>query len=252
MKYITFCLFLITASLSAQVEYGTITYLRTSEVRIPIDEENPTPQDKQIREMMAKMQASGAFNKTFRSSFSPAAFNCIEEHKDPTEVSSESGGSVMVIMTSDDDPAHFYTDIESGDVTNTDLIFDRKFLVTGTPEPIEWELTGEKVAPSEMTAGLDLLIAKGVSSDGDTLIAGYAKSLPVQVGPMNYHGLPGAIITLEITKGTGATVYRATKIDLSQEPIEIEKPTEGKAIGLEKFKEERKKRKRTMKRTIQR
>lgn len=253
MKYLAILVFLLTTNLCAQIEYGTITYLKSSEIRMPIDEENPSPQDKQIREMMAKMQASGAFNKTFHATFSPEAFNCVEQSKAPAEQSTESGGATVVIMTSDADPKHFYTNVATGEITNTDLIFDRKFLVTGTPEPIEWELTGEKIAPDEMTSGLDLLVAKGEDSDGNKLVAGYATSLPVQVGPLNYHGLPGAIITLEVSKGKSTTVYRATSIELSQEPVTVARPSGGKAISLEKFTQARKKRQkqqRTIRRTI--
>lgn len=242
---------MMATTLSAQVKYGKITYVRTSEFTVQMNEDTPSPQDKQINEMMAKMQASGAFNKTFHSTFSPEAFNCMEEYKDPAEMTSELGsGMVISVVTGDEDPAHFYTNISTGEIMNTDFIFDRGFLVTGAPDPIEWELTGEKVAPSEMTAGLDLLLATGVNSEGDTVIAGYAPSLPAQVGPLNYHGLPGAIITLEIPKGQSSTMYRATGIEVSPEPLEIEKPTDGKPISLEKFREQKKKREKTMMREI--
>lgn len=250
MRILTLLLVFFTASISAQVKYGTITYLRSSEVSFQMNEDEPSPQDKQIKEMMAKMQASGAFNKTYHATFSPEAFNCKEEYKDPAEMTSEVGGGMVVMIAGDEDPAHYYTDLSTGEIMNTDFIFDKGFLVTGAPQAIDWQLTGEKVTPSEMTAGLDLLLAKGVSSQGDTLIAGYAPSLPAQVGPLNYHGLPGAIITLEIPMGKSKTVFRATRIEISPEPMEIEKPTEGKPISLEKFREQKKKREKTTMRQI--
>ncbi|MEM6769303.1 MAG: GLPGLI family protein [Bacteroidota bacterium] len=252
MRILTLLLLLTTATVSAQVKYGKITYLRTSEMTITINNDEPSPHDKQIKEMMAKMQASGAFNKTFHASFSPEAFNCVEEYKDPAESSTESGGSVIVIMTGDEDPRHYYTNVAKKEIMNYDLIFDKGFLVSGAAEAIDWTLTGEKVPPSEMTAGLDLLIATGVTSQGDTLTAGYAPSLPAQVGPMNYYGLPGAIITLEIPDGKSKTVYRATNIEVSSGPIEIEQPSNGKPISLEKFREQKAKREKTMTRQFMR
>ena len=247
MRILTLLLVMTAATVSAQVKYGKITYLQTSEVSFQMNEDEPSPHDKQIKEMMAKMQASGAFNKTFHATFSPEAFNCKEEDKDPAEMTNELGGGMIIsVVSGDDDPAHYYTDLASGEIMNSDFIFDRGFLVSGTPQPIDWELTGEKVAPSEMTAGLDLLVATGVNSEGDTLIAGYAPSLPAQVGPLNYHGLPGAIITLEIPKGKSSTVFRATRIEVSPEPLEVEKPANGKPISLDKFREQKKKRQKTM------
>lgn len=245
MKKLTLLLLLVSSFLSAQVEYGKITYLRSSEMTMTFgndDKEDPgkAAQNKQIREMMAKMQSSGAFNKTFFATFSPTEFNCMEEYKDPAEMTTDlGGGTTIMIMSSDEDPMHYYTDTKTGDVLNSDFIFDKGFLVSGNKARLDWTLTKEKVAPSEMTAGLDLLLATTITAEGDTLIAGYAPSLPANVGPLNYYGLPGAIITLEIPNGKNKTVYRATNIEVSSTPLEIAKPTEGKAIKLDKFLEQK-------------
>lgn len=244
-------LFLFTASfqLKAQVEYGKLTYLRTTEVTWESNNKIETPQDKQIREMMAQMQSSGAFNKTYSTTFSPTAFNCIEQKKEQAEATTDlGGGNTITIMSDDNEPTHFHTNTESGEVLNSDNIFDRIFLVSGTPAPIKWTLTGEKVPPGEMTAGLDLLIATGITATNDTVIAGYAPALPVKAGPLNYYGLPGAIITLEIPNGKESILYRVTNIELSTEPLEVTKPTEGKPISLEKFRKETDKREAIMKR----
>lgn len=249
MRYIfTPLLFVLTLTLSAQVQYGTITYLQTNEMVWESENEVETPQDKQIREMMAKMQAGGAFNKTYKATFSPDAFNCKEEMKDPAEMSMESGGATIVVMTGDEDPAHYYSDLKSGEVLNTEYIFDKGFLVSGKPKPVEWTLTGEKIAPSEMTAGLDLLLAVGITELNDTITAGYAPSLPANVGPLNYYGLPGAIITLEIPNGKQKTIFRATNIEISPSVLKVSQPTEGKPISMEKYREQKEKREKAMKR----
>ena len=251
LRFLTIILFFLgTLNLSAQVKYGKITYLQTSEMVWESENEIETPQDKQIKEMMSKMQAGGAFNKNYEATFSPTAFNCVEIKKEAAEMSVDLGdGSSITVMTSDDPPVHYHTNTATGGITNRDNIFDRSFLVTGQPAAVEWTLTGEKVAPSEMTAGLDLLLATGITDTNDTITAGYAPSMPVQVGPLNYYGLPGAIITLEIPKGKSKIVYRATGIELSSEPVDVEQPTEGKAVSLEKFRKEKTKREKAMERT---
>lgn len=242
----TLCLLLLGLCLSAQISYGQIEYLQTSEIVYTPegeeDEENAA-QNKQIRDMIAKMSASGAFNKNFTATFSPTAFNFVEQKKDPAEMRSEgAGGAVMVVMTGDEDPRHFYTDTKGNEVINKDFILDKAFLVSGENERLEWTDTGEKIPPSEGTAGLDLKVAWAVTPLGDTITAGYAPSMPVQVGPLNYFGLPGAIITLEIPNGKSKTVFRATKIILSQEEMPVNKPEEGKSISLKKFRDEKIKR----------
>jgi len=251
--FTTLLLLFLCASLFSQVKYGQIEYLQTSEVVFTPegeeDEENEA-QNKQIRDMIAKMSASGAFNKNYIATFSPTEFNCVQQVKPPAEMRSESaGGAVMVVMTGDDDPLHFHTQTDENTILNKDMIMDKAFLVSGEEAPLEWTITDEKVAPSEATVGLDLKIATAVTPMGDTITAGFAPSVPVQVGPKNYYGLPGAIITLEIPKGKSKTVFRATKITLSPEPLPIFKPEEGKKISLEKFRAEKIKRDKTVRKT---
>jgi GLPGLI family protein len=242
--------FLFGLHLSAQVEYGTITYIRTSQVKIDAGQGETV--NKELKEMMAKMAASGAFTDTYLATFTPDGFNFVEQEKEHRSNTMESGGMTIVVETGPANLTHYHTDLQTGTITNTDYIFDKQFLVSGETEEIDWTLTKEKVAPSEATAGLDLLVATGISAvTGDTLTAGYAPSLPVQVGPKNYYGLPGAIITLEVKNGRRNYRYQATQLSLSTEALPLEKPTEGKAIKEEKFLKEKEKRERAgMKRTM--
>ena len=55
------------------------------------------------------------------------------------------------------------------------------------------------------------------------VIAWFALDLPVPLGPNKYCGLPGMI--LEINEANGAVIYTATNILLSDENVEIAKPT---------------------------
>lgn len=237
MRQFTLLLFLLAGlSLSAQVKYGTIDYVRTTEMAFGGDFEN----NKEIQEVISKMAASGAFNRNYRATFSPDQFNFMEKSKDEASVTKElSGGDQIKIMTATRDLTGFFTNTETRAIANTENILDKSFMVTGTLPAIEWTITDQKVAPSEETVGLDLKIATAITSFGDTLEAGFAPSLPVQVGPLNYYGLPGAIITLKVQNGRTPVMYRATSLSLSNEPLEISKPTEGKAIGLEKFQKEK-------------
>lgn len=250
MKFIPLCLFLLSCTgLFAQVQYGTIGYIRSVERDMKIDgmEEN-----KELQAMLAKMAASGAFTENFRGTFTPDGFTFVQIPKEATTMEGEMGGGMVVmIQTGGEEPSHYSTNLKTGKVLNSEDIFDKRFLVSGEAEKLNWTLTGESVPPSDATVGLDLKIAAAITKSGDTLTAGYAPSLPVQVGPNNYYGLPGAIITLSFPQEDGGVVtYRATSLSISQEPLELVLPTEGKTISLEKFRAEKKKRGKTMTRTI--
>lgn len=243
------CLF-STLSITAQVSYGTIDYIRSVERELKIEgmEEN-----KEIQAMIAKMAASGAFTENYRATFTPEGFTFIQQVKEASEMESEmAGGGIIVIATGGEDPSHHSTNTKTGEILNTDHIFDKSFLISGTAPKLEWEMTGESIPPSDATIGLDLKVATAITEAGDTITAHYAPSIPVQVGPNNTYGLPGAIMVLQIPQEDGLLTYRATSMQLSAEPLELVKPTEGKKITREKFRSEQKKRQRTMTRTMHR
>jgi len=58
---------------------------------------------------------------------------------------------------------------------------------------------------------------------GKEIVAWFALDLPIPIGPDRYCGLPGII--LEINEANDAIIYTATNVLLSNEKIEIEKPT---------------------------
>lgn len=248
MKLINYSLlvlcFLTTTALQAQVQYGTIDYVRTTERDLEIE---GFEQNKEIKAMMAKMAAAGAFTEYYKATFAPEGFSFIQQVKEETSMESEiGGGQTISIITGGEDPSFYHTDTKTGSVTNKDFIFDKAFLVEGVEEPLEWTEAGETVAPDDGTMGLELKLATAISPGGDTITAGYAPALPVQVGPLNYYGLPGAIITLRIPKGKEAVVYRATAMSVSNEPLPLVKPTEGKKTTPAKYRAEKAKRNKMM------
>ena len=64
------------------------------------------------------------------------------------------------------------------------------------------------------------------------IVAWYCPSIPFNVGPKGYSGLPGLILELQVRNIT----WGATKIELSKENKIIEKPKKGKLITEEEFK----------------
>ena len=64
------------------------------------------------------------------------------------------------------------------------------------------------------------------------IVAWYCPSIPFNFGPKGYTGLPGLILELQVRNIT----WGATKIELSNENKNIEKPTKGKLITEEEYK----------------
>lgn len=247
-QFATLLILFFALNLNAQVQYGTIDYVRQTEFTMAASSD--VVDDKVMKKIQQQMASAGAFTNNYRATFSPVGFTFAEVPKESVSIESDLGGGNMIIMeTGGGELSSFYTDTKAETMINRNFIFDKGFLVEGSAKPLEWTITDESVPPSEATVGLDLKIATAVTPEGDTVTAGFAPSLPVQVGPRNYYGLPGAIITLRIPGKTGgAMLYRAISLELSPDPLPLVKPTEGKKISVEKFRAEKAKRQKTVKR----
>ncbi|TAE11646.1 MAG: GLPGLI family protein [Bacteroidetes bacterium] len=112
----------------------------------------------------------------------------------------------------------------------------KDFLITSQIKPLGWKLTEE----TAKIAGYDCKKATCTSPEGKPIVAWYAESIPVFMGPMGYNGLPGLILKLELENST--TVCELKKITFQQnKEKDIIKPTKGKVVTEEEFKEEMKK-----------
>ena len=66
-------------------------------------------------------------------------------------------------------------------------------------------------------------------------IAWFTPQIPVSFGPLDFNGLPGLVIRVEMA---GGRTFSASKIVLNpNEKMEIIKPTKGKRISEAQFKE---------------
>lgn len=99
-----------------------------------------------------------------------------------------------------------------------------------------WKLTDE----TAKIAGYDCKKATCTDKEGKPVVAWYAESIPVFMGPMGYSGLPGLILKIDIDNGI--TVCEVKKITFQKNKENaIEKPTKGKKVTEEEFEAEIKK-----------
>lgn len=104
-------------------------------------------------------------------------------------------------------------------------------------EGIKWELTQQSKKIGDYLCYRANAIKMIENREGlreMPIVAWYASDLPINFGPKNYNGLPGLI--LELTEGS--LTFSAIKIELNpKEQIEIKKPTKGKKVTEEEFKQ---------------
>ena len=99
-----------------------------------------------------------------------------------------------------------------------------------------WKLTDE----TAKIAGYDCKKATCTNKDNKAVIAWYAETIPVSTGPMSFGGLPGMILKVDIENSI--TVCEAKTIKFKKlGKTDLLKPTKGKKVTEEEFKEEMKK-----------
>ncbi len=233
-RFYTFLLLLVvlSASLTAQVRYGRVTYTCSVTSRI-IDAEEEKTLPGGLGEQIAKMQAAGAFDQTFTLTFAPQAY--LFEQEAAEDVTLENGDRTIIIERSGNDPEQWYTDLERHTYTNSQLIADRQFLVSGKLPELAWTITDELTPPNEATGGFELQTATTVTSRGDSLVAGFTKAIPYPFGPENYGGLPGAILRLTVYTEREVTNYLIQSIEILPTPPDLPLPVKGKVVTETEF-----------------
>jgi GLPGLI family protein len=231
---------LLTVEATAQVQFGEVTYLRTFTSRADSDMLNNSDLPKAIRDQMATLVANGAFDKRYTLTFAPGRYLYAEQPQEDIEIDGGGSGSI-VIHSGSTAPQQWYTDRRDGSFTNSENIADRQFLVSGQLPEVDWTITERQIAPSEATGGFDLQVAEAILENGDTLLAGFARAIPVAFGPMNYGGLPGAILQLTVYREEVIINYTVADFALLPEELELAVPTEGKPVSREKFEQMEKK-----------
>lgn len=234
-RLVFFLALLFSLPLTAQVDYGRVTYTRSVTAR---DQENPFAENEaipgSIEQKLATMHASGAFDQSYTLTFAPGKSLYVEEAAEDITLK-QGGGRMVTIMRSGKVPERYYTDRRAGTFVNSQNIADRQFLVSGKLPELEWTVTDRRLPPSESTGGFDLQIAEAITPDADTLLAGFARAIPLGFGPENYGGLPGAILQLTIYREKNIVHYGISDLALLDEKPEIFVPTEGKGVSAEEY-----------------
>ncbi len=112
----------------------------------------------------------------------------------------------------------------------------KDYLLEGDAKNHSWKLTDE----TAKVAGYDCKKATCADKDGKPVLAWYAESIPVFMGPMGYSGLPGLILKMDIDNGITICEVKKLTFQKNKENVII-KPTKGKKITEEEFDAEIKK-----------
>lgn len=187
----------------------------------------PEEQMKKIRKRMERMSKQ---KKVLLFNEKETLFRNFDKEKDGTveEVMQTDGGEMRMQFTMHRPDQRAYTDLVAGKTTQQKEFMGKKFLINDEKEKMEWKITGEQ----EMINKYPCQKATWQKNDSTLIEAWFAPQIPVNIGPAQYNGLPGAILKVKRPKMT----LEAQEIEIRNiKEGEITIPTEGKKVSQKKY-----------------
>ena len=215
---------LLPFSVFAQNTEGEVAYDEKVNLHISVSEEN-----EQIRAMLPEHQI---FKKVLYFNEGESLYKDVprsEEEGDQTVEGGDGNFKFVMKMTAPDNKT--YKNLADNKKVDQQEFMGKKFLIVDKTDKYEWKLTGEQ----KMI--LDYPCMRATYQDTTREVeAWFTPQIPVSTGPGSYGQLPGLILELSIDGGK--RTITATEVKLG--PLEkgvMEKPTNGKKVTQEEFKQ---------------
>ncbi len=211
-------LLIVGGSTFAQVK-GTVQYTSTRKLEINIEGDMPPPPG-----LPDKIENKTVLYFTEKASL----YKNAEQAEDAMNVDQEADGGQMVVMRMAPPENIVYCDLENKTVTQQRDFMQRKFLIEAPMNADGWKLTGKQKLI------LNYPCQEAMRADStDTVSVWFTAVFPVSTGPMEYIGLPGLV--LEVNVQNGLEIITATSVTKEADEKQIEKPKDGKKVTQEEY-----------------
>lgn len=220
-NWIIFFLTFFSFSLLAQTE-GVIKYKESIALQIDLPEG--------MEAFASQIPASHEVNHLLFFDEESALFKIDKEQENQktVEAGSEEVGMQMIMDFDVPDNVVFCNLQESTSVEKLDFM-GKTFLIPGDMKKHQWKITSEHKSILERPC-----IKATVQKDSVLVVAWFAPSIPVSVGPSRFSGLPGMILEMDINEGERKII--ATDIELKELTAgTIVAPKKGKKVTREQF-----------------
>lgn len=249
-KLLTIFLVMMTLLINAQVNnQGEIIYEEVTKMKFEMTDE----QKARLKQMDITIPNSFINEKRLLFTSKEAIYLPVEKEETPEA----NQGRSFRMMRSFRGSGILYQDLVNNDALEQKEFMTRQFLIQGEEdeEKPKWKMTTEQkeilgykcqkailIPPKKDTTQQENKDRRGWGNTESTTEAWFTMQIPVSVGPEKYKGLPGTILELKNDfknrRGGGTRTITATKVDLrALEGNEIEKPSKGKKVTREEFRE---------------
>ncbi len=226
-------------TLTAQQKEGMVTYERTMQLQLRIDDNS------HMEQMLPKTRVD-KFELSFGNNQS------LWKHVDEEVVPEEAGGGGMRIsMIGPGMDDIIWCNFDAARKTEQRTMFDKKFLVADSIKKLNWKITGEsktilghlcqQAIAQRFGKRTMMNINNGVmerkeTNDTTNIVAWFSTDIPVSAGPEVQGQLPGLILALDMNDGR--MVYKALEISPKVNLASIKEPSKGKKVTQDEFRTE--------------
>ncbi len=240
---ISSCVFLTACLVQAQQKEGTVTYERTSQVQIRI---NDMPGG--MEQQMPKTRTD-KFELVFGNNQS--LWKAAEQDNDNDNVAGGDGMQIRMIVAGNDDV--LYNNFDTRKKVEKRELFDKSFIIDDSINSLKWKMSGEtkmilnmpcmKATATRISTRTMMNVDNGKMEkkeiqDTSNITAWFTSSIPVSAGPAEYQGqLPGLILEMDINNGR--QTFKALAFQEKADMAIIKEPTGKKHCTPDEFKKER-------------
>lgn len=217
---------LTTFVTTAQQTEGTIQYKET--FKIEIDFDNMSGMTEEMKKMIPMEQTLE--NVLYFTKDASLYTGVVKgEDKDVEYKSKEDDIEINIKM---DAPEHiYYQNLKNKEVTESKDLFDKKFLITGA-DKMKWKIGTET---KEILGYNCTKATAAMDTENNVVEAWFTTSIPTSIGPDKFHGLPGAV--LEVNMDGGKRKITATQVSLEKpDESKMVQPKKGKKITSSEYK----------------
>lgn len=240
----TCCLFSGLA-IQAQQTQGTVTYERTSQIQIRINDSQGSGLESQLPKTR-----TDKFDLVFGNGQS--LWKASEQDNEQDDIRGGEGGmQIRMVVAGNDDV--LYNHFANAKRVEKRELFDKTFIIDDSIRALKWKMTGEtktilglpcmKAIASNISTRMSMNIENGKTErkevqDTANITAWFTSNIPVPAGPAEYQGqLPGLIMEMDVNNGR--QTFKATSVSEKADLSIIKEPTGKKKYTIAEFRKER-------------
>jgi GLPGLI family protein len=233
---------LTTITLQAQQKQGTVIYERVTQVQIHLSGDNEA-----LQNMLPKTRTDN-----FELIFGNNQSLWRQQEKPNEDDGNMSGNGFQIRMVASGSDDVLYNNFDSRKKTEQRDVFDKKFIIDDSIQPLKWKMTGEtrtilnhncmKATATQTSKRMQTTMENGKMerkevADTSGIIAWFTTEIPVSAGPAEFQGqLPGLILEMDVANGR--QTFKATNISEKADLASIKEPSGKKRYTREEYRKE--------------